>query len=170
MRFFLLLFFPFLMTASFSQTILINEFQARNTSTIKDEKGSFSDWIEIYNSGKEDVNLNGYFITDSLPYKDQCKLSSKGKDLVIPPGGYLILWADGKTKDGNRHLKFKLSQDGEQIGLYSPKLAQLDAVTFGKQDANKSQGRNPSNPSDWVIFSAPTPGKINSGATSQPLK
>jgi hypothetical protein len=171
MRFLFMFFLSLMLTSSFSQTLLINEFQARNTSTVKDEKGSYSDWIEIYNAGKENVDLNGYYLTDSLPLKNQHKLSAKGKDLIIPPAGYIILWADGNVKEGSHHLKFKLSQEGEQIGLFSPKLVQIDAVTFGKQEAGKSQGRNPSNIQSWVIFSTPTPGKSNSGEMSSlPLK
>ena len=49
-----------------AQGLLITEFQAFNESTLQDEDSEYSDWIEIFNSGDAAVNLNGYYLTDSV--------------------------------------------------------------------------------------------------------
>ncbi|MCU0381542.1 MAG: chitobiase/beta-hexosaminidase C-terminal domain-containing protein, partial [Chitinophagaceae bacterium] len=50
----------------FVPTLKINEFLATNTNTIQDEFGVYEDWIEIYNSGTQPVNIGGMYITDNL--------------------------------------------------------------------------------------------------------
>ena len=37
----------------------ITEFLANNEESIQDEDGDNSDWIEIFNSGSESINLEG---------------------------------------------------------------------------------------------------------------
>ena len=44
--------------------VIISEFMADNKTTLADEEGQFSDWIEIYNTGTNTVNLNGWSLTD----------------------------------------------------------------------------------------------------------
>ncbi|MEI6820320.1 MAG: lamin tail domain-containing protein [Bacteroidota bacterium] len=45
--------------------VVINEVQSANANTIADESGSYSDWIELYNtSTTTSVNLLGYGLTD----------------------------------------------------------------------------------------------------------
>ena len=39
--------------------VLISEFMALNNFTLADEDGSYSDWIEVYNSSTNTVNLAG---------------------------------------------------------------------------------------------------------------
>ena len=48
----------------FSQGIVINEIMSSNTTTIYDEEGDASDWIELYNNGANQVNLVGYYLSD----------------------------------------------------------------------------------------------------------
>ena len=38
----------------------ITEFLANNEESIQDEDGDYSDWIEIFISGSESINLEGY--------------------------------------------------------------------------------------------------------------
>ena len=43
---------------------IISEFMADNASTLVDEDGDYSDWIEIYNPSLEAINLEGWSLTD----------------------------------------------------------------------------------------------------------
>ena len=48
------------------QYLVINEFMADNDDVLLDTTdNSFDDWIELYNSGVDDINLNGYYLTDN---------------------------------------------------------------------------------------------------------
>ena len=44
---------------------LITEFLASNDSTLDDEDGESSDWIEIFNAGDTALDLDGWHLTDS---------------------------------------------------------------------------------------------------------
>ncbi len=45
---------------------VISEFMAKNSSTLADGNGNFSDWIEITNQGDASINLQGWHLTDDL--------------------------------------------------------------------------------------------------------
>src|SRR3972149_6019693 len=44
--------------------VAINEFLASNDNGLTDADGDHSDWIELYNSGNELVDLGGWYLTD----------------------------------------------------------------------------------------------------------
>src|SRR5689334_21385246 len=48
-----------------SNTPIISEFLAQNNSGLTDENGDRGDWIELYNPTAADINLDGYYLTDS---------------------------------------------------------------------------------------------------------
>src|SRR4051812_14766150 len=43
---------------------IITEFVALNNNGLTDENGDHSDWVEIFNPGSVDLNLNGYSLSD----------------------------------------------------------------------------------------------------------
>eukprot|EP01035_Chromulina_nebulosa_P054630 gene54630-74859_t len=46
-------------------TPVISEFMAANSSSLADEDGAFSDWIEIFNPDTTPANLAGWYLTDN---------------------------------------------------------------------------------------------------------
>ena len=130
---------------------------AQNNSTIIDlDYGKSADWVELYNSGSLDVDLSGYYITDNLNLPDKYILP---QGTVIKAGSYLLLWCDGNGT--GLHTSFKLSADGESVGIYSPSQELLDHVTFDPQLMDISYGRHESNPDEWGYYDTPTPGAAN---------
>ena len=88
----LILLLPWILIA---QNIYINEVMSSNETTIADEDGDFSDWIELYN-GDSTINLEGYGISD-----DRLNL----KKWVFPsinllPNEHLLLFASDKDRAG----------------------------------------------------------------------
>ncbi|HNS20880.1 MAG TPA: PEP/pyruvate-binding domain-containing protein [Sedimentisphaerales bacterium] len=82
--------------------------------------------------------------------------------LTLAPGKHLVLWADGDTDQGPTHTSFRLSKDGESVGLYDADGAtRIDAVQFGPQTEDASFGRSPDGGDAWALFTAPTPGRPN---------
>ncbi|RJQ59570.1 MAG: T9SS C-terminal target domain-containing protein [Stygiobacter sp.] len=149
--------FVLLTNVIIGQNLIINEFMASNSKTILDKDfNSYSDWIEIYNSGSSPINLKNYYVTDDLvlPTKYQINI-----DIIIAANGYVLLWAD----DANTgiHTNFKLGGSGESIGLFDANAQLVDTVNFGEQQTDVSQGRLPSDPNSWAKFSTATPGKAN---------
>ena len=136
--------------------LFINEFMAKNDNGIVDENGSHEDWAELYNGGDEDLDLQGYFLTDDLA--DSTKWAFP--PVVIPAGGHLLIWCDDDEEDGPLHASFKLSTSGESIGLFTPLEAGnglLDSYTFDQQTADVSEGRIRDGGEPWTFFQQPTP-------------
>ena len=150
---------------SSSRQLYINELLASNTSINQDGNGGFDDWIEIYNAGAEAVDLGGMYITDNLmePTLYQIPLDHP-LETTIPAGGFLLLWADGDPAEGTLHFDFKLSADGESVGLFDDDLhgnALIDAVNFGQQTEDVSFGRSTDGGQVWILMENPTPGMSN---------
>jgi hypothetical protein len=74
---------------------IINEFLARNDAGLRDGNGRASDWIEVYNSGDEAVDLSDYRLTDDA--KEPAKWHFPSVDLE--PGGYLVVFASGQETE-----------------------------------------------------------------------
>jgi len=124
-------------------TLFINEYMADNANAFPDpdEPGEFADWFELYNAGNTPVNLAGMYLTDN-PANTTKYLIPAG--VVIPAGGHLLFIADEDGAQGPLHTNFKLSAGGEFLGLFDTLAngnAPIDAITFGPQAANISEGR-----------------------------
>jgi hypothetical protein len=99
------------------EPLIISEVNYRSSTT-----ANAGDWLELYNSTSETINLNGWKIRDS-------QLSSAytfGESQMIPAGGYLLLYNDASAfssrfPDVNNTagpLGFQLSNDGEEIVIF----------------------------------------------------
>ncbi|MST93910.1 MAG: hypothetical protein EXS33_01315, partial [Pedosphaera sp.] len=146
--------------------VFINEWMADNTSTLADPADNdLEDWFEIYNPGTGTADLSGFYLTDNLTNKFQYLIPP---GYTIPPGGHLLVWADNETAQNstNRidlHVNFKLAADGEAIGLFAADGTQIDAITFGPQTPNISQGRYPDGTPNTPLMTTPTPRAANIG-------
>lgn len=148
-----------------SSLLFINEFMASNNSAsgIRDPLGDSDDWLEIYNLGAIPVDMAGMYLTDNLsnPIKYHIP-TGDSLQTTIPAGGFLVFWTDDETAEGPLHTNFKLSADGEEIGLFDTDgVTQIDTVVFGVQAANISYGRYPDAGETWQFFPIATPGAPN---------
>ncbi|MBU0475770.1 MAG: CotH kinase family protein [Bacteroidetes bacterium] len=150
---------------NYENLLHINEFQADNNNTIKDEFGENDDWIEIYNASDHPINIAGLYISDKLSNPTKHLIASTNAEkTTIYAKGYLLLWADGTTEQGENHLSIKLSDTGEDIGLFSifeNDTTIISSITFGKQNEDFSYERINDGDENWQIAKVPTPGKPN---------
>jgi hypothetical protein len=143
-------------------TVLINEWSAANNSTsgIADPAdGMYQDWFELYNTSRQVADLEGYYLSDSLTNRFLSRIPA---GYVVAPGGRLLVWADDEleqnaTNRADLHVKFKLDQDGEAIVLSAQDGTVIDAIVFGPQTNNVSQGRYPDGAGQWYFMPTPTP-------------
>jgi Lamin Tail Domain len=146
-------------------TLYINEFMANNASCCPDtdgDKDEYDDWIEVYNPGTTPIDIGGmYFSQDKDEPLGYQIPKTNSAVTTIQPGGFLLLWADGNPDQGVLHLRFKLNQTGEFIGLFHEDGRKIDGLKFDKQNENNSYGRSSDGGSAWKEFSVPTPGKSN---------
>lgn len=156
-----------------SNDVVINEFMASNVTVIQDENGGYADWIELYNKGAQSISLKGWFITDDINKTTKWQFP----EINIEAKGYLILWADEDQEQGELHTNFKLSKDGEYIGLYDADTNLVDSYIFGKQTEDVSEGRYPNGTGEFIFMVYPTPkaenlntvGVINSNKNNEIL-
>ncbi|MDP6929425.1 MAG: lamin tail domain-containing protein, partial [Planctomycetota bacterium] len=146
-----------------SQSIVINEFQAINASTLTDEDGDHTDWIELKNPGSAAVSITGWHLSDNKSQLTKWTLPST----TINPGQFIIIFASGKdraTTGKQLHTNFKLGGDGEFLGLIQPdgKTIASGFDPYPQQLTDHSYGRSSAAGNPPAYFSTPTPGKQNS--------
>ncbi len=144
--------------------IYVNEWMAANRTTVADPADQDTDdWFELHNPSDVAVDLSGYSVTDDLGEPRRWVLPS---GTVIPARGHLLIWADDETEQNafglGLHASFRLSQEGESLGLFAPDGTQVDAVTLGPQEDDVSEGRYPDGaPPPFIAMTTPTPGGPN---------
>jgi spore coat protein CotH len=133
--------------------IVINEFVAQNVTGAVDEMAQHEDWVELYNTSNQAVDISGKWLSDSLVVlKYQFPTPT-----TIAPNGVLRIWCDEDGTQGPLHANFKLSATGEALALYdSTGLALHESYTFGQQYADVSTGRLLDGLGPWVTFPSPT--------------
>ena len=141
--------------------LFINEFLASNNSVYADEIGEYDDWVELYNSSSDPIDISGMYLADDLEDNLNIIPSSNQFSTIVPANGYLIIWFDKDLDQGPLHIGEKLSADGEGVYLYNADRVLIDSVTFGVQETDISMGRYPDGSDRWVKFTTPTPAKSN---------
>lgn len=147
---------PLFITAR--QSVIINEFMASNSSTLRDEDGDYSDWIEIFNSGEQSVDLNNWKLTDDATEPDKWSF----KQLFLEPGQYLIIFASGKDRFdplSELHTNFSISKEGEYLAL-TDDLGNLMSEIDDFQESGSDLSYNFED-GHYLISSTPTPGDEN---------
>ena len=139
--------------------ILITEVLAANTRTVTDDRGRYSDWIELHNPTDTPISLAGYTLTDDPDEPAKWRLPFT----TLAPGAFLVVWASGDNRatSAGWHTNFQLSRGGEYVGLFGPDGQVVDEVTFGEQEVGVSLGRLKTVAGVWVSFPNPTPGAAN---------
>lgn len=184
---FAIIFIIFSNRHSYSE-VMINEFMALNANTNPDmcDYNDFSDWIELYNNSDTTVNLKGYYLTDNLnnpskwPFPDGASIAPEGF-LVVRADGYNAAPGTEATREyypydiifttKRYHTNFKLSDIGDEVGLYKiapAGILPVDTITFTHQFLDMSMGRKADGGSEWYRFDTPTPGTANT-TTAKPL-
>lgn len=141
-------------------SLLINEFMAKNDSTIQDDLGNFSDWVEIYNNSDQAVSLSDYYLSDDMNNASKWAFP----DVSIDANGYYLIWCSGDTSLGENHAGFKLSASGEDVALFQAfeeDTVLIDGLSFGIQYSDTSFGREIDAHPNWIFFPVPTPNASN---------
>lgn len=141
------------------QIIVINEFMSSNSSTIQDEDGDFSDWIELYNPLPEAINLEGYYLSDDTLNPGKWQFPT----VHIPSNGFIIVFASDKNRLDSLHLhtNFKIKNEGETLLLSDDQLNKVDLQQPVSLSSDISYGRFPDGGTTQLVLTSPTPGFPN---------
>jgi len=146
------------LTSPYTGELAINELTASNHTGLTDESGAYPDWIELYNSTGDPIDLGGFYISDK---SDDYARAVIPAGVVVPAGGVVVLIADGDVDQGSLHLSFKLSAAGEGVYLSDPDLKLIDAVEYPSADADTSYARLPDGTGSFHWCVPGTPGQLN---------
>ena len=109
-----------------------------------------ADFVELYNSNAEPVDLSGCTLSDT----------PTGAGYVLPAGS--IIPARGFLSRSETQLGFAPHAVGDTIYFRSPDGSQvLDTVRFGAQEVGISSGRSPDGARNWSQVASATPGAAN---------
>ena len=106
----------------------ISEAMASNKAAVTDETGAYPDWIEIWNSSENDINLKGLGLSD-----DGSSVKFLFPAVTLPADGRVVVFCDNRNQaDATRpfHAKFKLSSLGESVYLYDSNAYLIDSVKY----------------------------------------
>ena len=140
-------------TKKFEYTLRINEYMTHNKLFYISD-GSYYDFVELYNYGDKDINLEGLYITTNPNKLNKFafpNVTVKSHDYVV------IYMTDGKAVDGFICANFKLSDTDKELiisngtDIYERLELKVlkDNISYGYKD-NK-----------WYYYVSPTPGKEN---------
>lgn len=147
--------------------LVLSEFMAEDVSTLADEDGAYSGWIELYNPTTNAVNLAGYYLTD----RADNPFGWAFPDTVLPAGAYLVVFASGKDRTNAAaplHTNFRLRNAGEYLALIGPGPVLVHAYAYPVQRPNVAYGILAGDVSTARYLGQPTPGARNRETPSPP--
>ena len=143
--------------------LYINEFMASNATTICDSFGSYSDWIELYNSTDTDMDISGFGISDNLSQPMKYRFPDGS---TIAAKGYLVVFCSGNEgmQNGELHAPFGLRSYGEDVVIANRAGRIIDSYSFKNQETDVSMARIPDGAGEFQSNSQSSPGYPNTGA------
>lgn len=141
-----------------SSAIVINEVCSRNGFLKVNEAYLGEDYIELYNTTNQPINLNGWWLSDNIEETHKNCLG----DITIEANGFILLYADGRS-EGTYSLNFKISPDGEKLILSDAEGKQMDLVYVPALEMDTVYGRTKDGGDSWETLNA-TPGMSNNKA------
>lgn len=117
------------------------------------------EFIEIYNAGEVPISVEGMFLSDSKKNSRKWRLPVEEP---IPPGGFLVVYGDGKGE--GLHAPFKLGNSGDYLALFHRLDAgnvRVDHIAFAAVPTDRSWGRRKDGKKGGRFWKDPTPGARN---------
>ena len=138
--------------------VVLSEAMSGNTLYFADENGEYHDYVELHNTSGADVNLAGWYLSDS---------SSKLKrwafpEVILPAGAYLAVHCSGYGRTANAahlHTDFRLGSDGENVYLSRPDGQTVSMIEVPALVSDQAWSLVDG---AWTTELAPTPGMENS--------
>ena len=114
-------------TSAAYQGLVISEVMTANSTAVADDKGEFNDWIEIFNSTSQPMDISNVGLSDRSD-----RILFLFPAITLPAGGRVVVFAsdtNAAEPGSSLHAKFKLSSAGETIYLYDQSGVVFNKVT-----------------------------------------
>jgi hypothetical protein len=137
--------------------VRINEISADNGIYVNANYFERNDWIELYNTTSRQVDVAGMYLTDKLDQPQKFQIPANEKvNTIIPPYGYLIIWADKLDPIHQLHASFKLDKEGGSVMLTSADEAWSDTLFYPAHAEYESVGLYPDGGTNMYVMPYPT--------------
>lgn len=152
------------------KSLRINEVMVVNDSSMVDDYGRHSAWIELHNPTAAPVNISSIYLTDDPSNPTKYYVPGGDHATKIGKGQQALFWADGHDTDGTFHLNFTLTPGVDNfIAIYDADgINLIDSVTVpASLAADCSYARTPDGADQWQVRDnssealAVTPGGLN---------
>lgn len=140
--------------------LVINEFMQSNIDCVMDDLNEFPDsWVELYNAGDSDINLESYKLGTKEDGSDAWQLPYK----EVGAKKYILVYCDKESI--SLHTPFRLeSGKGCEIYLFKGSTIIDKVKDLKKQPSpNIAYGRKTDGADEWGYQVTPTPNAANSG-------
>ncbi len=125
--------------------VVVNEVSASN-SVFVNEYWKRNDWIELYNTTDDIIDIEGMFLSDNInnPYKYQITSEGTEASTLIAPHGYLVVWADKLSPFTQLHSSFSLANDDDEVVILTAEDSSwADTLIYVAHIGEESVGRYP---------------------------
>ena len=136
--------------------VCVNEVSASNNYYVN-EYNKRNDWVELYNTTDEDIDLAGMYISDNVkkPQKSQI-VASEGVNTIIPAHGFRIIWCDKLESLTQLHASFKLAAEGGAVVLTAADGSWADTLNYCAHTDKQTVGLYPDGDKDVYVMTIPS--------------
>lgn len=135
--------------ATSAPVIVMNEIFSKGTDLDPD-------WVELYNTSAEEVNISGYKIYDSGGFSGSKPKMTIPEGTTIAANSYFVIVVDTEDEAG-----FGLSGSGEDVWLEDANDNVIDFAAFPALEETQSFGRFEDGAYSWEILNTITKGAAN---------
>lgn len=148
-----------------NKEVAITEVAPVNTTVAQSAQEEYFDYVELYNTGAEAINLKNYKLSDSKKAESFHQLP----DRVVEPGEYVAVFCGDSSyvskKTGNIYIDYGLNRYGETVYLTDNDNVVVDSFSYSRMQSGYSSGRDVNGTLDEVCFAKLTPGSANPANT-----
>jgi hypothetical protein len=142
--------------------VVLNEVLASNRS-VTNFAGITSDWIELFNSATNSVDLADLSLSDDLNTPRKFVFAP---GTMLPSGGFFLLYCNNNLPGSPTNTGFSLNATGGSLFLFNSPTnggGLIDSLTYGLQTPDVSIGRIPNGSGVWSL-TVPSPAAPNTAA------
>ncbi|MDO4823472.1 MAG: lamin tail domain-containing protein [Bacteroidales bacterium] len=141
--------------------VRINEVSAGNSIYINDYFKK-EDWMELYNTTDEPVDIAGMFLSDNINKPQKFQIAQGDVSTLIEPHGFRILWCDKNDNISQLHTSFKLgNEDGSYVLLTAEDGSWADTLQYDAHTGDMTYGRYPDGSNTIYTMFRPTIAQSN---------
>ena len=141
--------------------LYINEFMAKNIATQVTDQFQSADWIELYNSTNDIMDISGFGISDTL---SQPMKATVPEGTTILPHSYCLILCSGNTPPEPFNgicVPFSLDSTSGYVSISDKAGRIIDSYSYAEQEPDVSMARSIDGIGDFEYCYQATPGYPN---------